>query len=650
MKSIILTPKVERICQFVSLVAAYFLSITPLFFGNIFFGYVSAKMVYINALCQIIFICWVILAILYKKYRPKLNLISLALGIYVLVLILSSIFGSNPTNSFWSNFARSTGTILIIHLFLFFCAAQAMFDKKVWHELIGIAAVVGALISMTIILGMLGIFNKSQATDYGTMGNSSFLATYLLFALFFAVYLGWSKEPKIRKMWVLEENDIKFTLKLSAFIIIFGLALSTGRAAATASLIGLLLVFLFYRAYGNPDFKTKKIFKVTLFIILAGILCAAIGLNIPNSFVQKQFSKIASVNRPVVWQISWQVAKERPLLGWGPENFETAFAKKVSPKLFLVSNGIEYRFDRAHSVFWDHLVETGFIGLVSYIILMASVFFVLCKKFLKTQNNIWLVAVFVCLLISYILQNLTVFDTPTSYFFFFFVLAFLASSAREEFEEQKTAAINNFQVAGVMISAMILPLCLTVFVIRPYQSAFFAAKAVKSEQTFEEKFQNFQRSSHYSVWGRRQLREHFALDIQNGFKDKKFSAANLEIALAELQKTRVDTPDDFYNLMNMAKISLDLGDLDKKYFMIAQDILNDAKNINPQNIYYLSYLIDLKIAQKDYRSALEVCGQSIKLEPKIPLFHKKALEAAKLINDKKLIEKYSQELNNFSKN
>ena len=59
--------------------------------------------------------------------------------------------------------------------------------------------------------------------------------------------------------------------------------------------------------------------------------------------------------------------QERPILGWGQENFNYVFNKNYDPGMW----GQEQWFDRTHNVILDWLVAGGILGLLAYL----SIFF-----------------------------------------------------------------------------------------------------------------------------------------------------------------------------------------------------------------------------------------------------------------------------------
>src|SRR3989344_2405547 len=63
------------------------------------------------------------------------------------------------------------------------------------------------------------------------------------------------------------------------------------------------------------------------------------------------------------WGTAWQGVKERPVLGWGQDNFAVVFNKYYNPQMY----GQEQWFDRVHNVVFDWLVAGGVLGLLAYL-------------------------------------------------------------------------------------------------------------------------------------------------------------------------------------------------------------------------------------------------------------------------------------------
>ncbi len=129
-------------------------------------------------LTEIIFFTWLFLIIFYPKYRPRFNLLLIALILYLTIFIISSLLGIDPFYSFWSKFERMTGALILLHLFAFFLVIFSTFKQKDWLKFFLVSIFVG------VILSFIALGSKNPAMKGGaTIGNDSFLGTYLLFIL-----------------------------------------------------------------------------------------------------------------------------------------------------------------------------------------------------------------------------------------------------------------------------------------------------------------------------------------------------------------------------------------------------------------------------------------------------------------------------------
>jgi len=119
--------------------------------------------------------------------------------------------------------------------------------------------------------------------------------------------------------------------------------------------------------------------------------------------------------RFVVWERAVTGWLERPLLGWGPENFNVMFQRHFNPVLFLPEYGQEIWFDRAHNIIVDTLVTVGIVGLLAYFGIFLATLLILWQNYQKKRTCFWTAAAFSSLLAAYFVQNLTVFDKISSY-------------------------------------------------------------------------------------------------------------------------------------------------------------------------------------------------------------------------------------------
>jgi len=223
-----LKPKtdLEKVCFFVIIGGTCLALFTPLIMkGDFFFPFVSPKSLYFMGFVQIIFFTWLFLIFYFPQYRPRKNPLLIALILLLIVSALSSLFGENLSNSFWSKPERMTGLLMWFHLLAFFLVVSTVFRKQDWIKIFSISIFVGVILSFITFVS-----DNPVMRGGATLGNDSFLGTYLIFVLFLALYLIFTSR-----------REIKIYSGICFLIIFLGLFLSGARAAQLAFLGGLIL-------------------------------------------------------------------------------------------------------------------------------------------------------------------------------------------------------------------------------------------------------------------------------------------------------------------------------------------------------------------------------------------------------------------------
>jgi O-antigen ligase len=123
------------------------------------------------------------------------------------------------------------------------------------------------------------------------------------------------------------------------------------------------------------------------------------------------------------WGSAWKGFLDRPIFGWGPENFTRVFDKYFDTRHYNPNQSTETWFDRAHSVVFDYLAETGIVGLAAYLGLIT----LLVITALSLPYAPLLVAFAVALPVAYFVQGLVLFDVLATYLNLFLVAAFFVN-------------------------------------------------------------------------------------------------------------------------------------------------------------------------------------------------------------------------------
>jgi FimV-like protein len=140
--------------------------------------------------------------------------------------------------------------------------------------------------------------------------------------------------------------------------------------------------------------------------------------------------------------------KERPLFGWGQENFNYVFNKNYDPRMYAQ----EQWFDRTHNIFLDWLIAGGIIGFISYI----SIYFALLYCLWKKENQMTVVekALITGMISAYLFHNIFVFDNIVSYMMFFSILGFVHTSYTKDHKEVFTSKV----IPEVVYNYAVMPL------------------------------------------------------------------------------------------------------------------------------------------------------------------------------------------------
>jgi|GEM_PF-1509728 len=419
------------------------LIVTPLFVGatfafpaNGFFPFISLKAIYFRVVIEgaLLFLMLHVLfsenrraqvAVLARKLKRP---IALALIAFTLVLLIAGLLGENPSQSIWSNFERGEGVFQIIHYSLFFLLAFVLFVNK--DELSRLIRL-NLIISFFVCLYALPQFFAIQSITHtiggsgrvsGTLGNPSYLAAYLLINFAFIAYAYLQATSRRGRNWL---------IGLAAFE--FFIFLNTGtRAAYLALAVGLAVIYLTnILITKNPKTRSK--------LIVIGIAVAAFGgtgLGAYHAFPQLQqgviFDRLFNLEgaakgfepRSWTWTSALQGIAERPLLGWGAENFAYPFDKHYNPKHY----GLESFFDRTHNIFLEHLISGGVILLLSYL----AFWFFYYREMRGREKNIWY-SILIAMPIVYFVQGFFLFDVLPVYLmtFLFVAIALNAGAAPE---------------------------------------------------------------------------------------------------------------------------------------------------------------------------------------------------------------------------
>lgn len=425
-------------------ISKFILYLTPftaiIFTPSVHFPYILGKYAFFRGmvgLSLIAFFLGIIFSSKSDKYWNRLlesikSPLGIVIGIFTFIFTLAGILGIDPIHSFFSNFERGEGSLQIIFLYAFFILLSTFFTKekdwKSYFTVFIVSAVLSIFYGLASGLGLapgtgqsLGEINRFA----GSLGNPSYFATFMLFSLFFSTYLLSSKELEVKK---------KKKIWLIASIILFiGFFLWAATRGAFLGLIGAAIVGAIYLFIIKKDWRKP----ITIIAIIGAII-------IGGGYIYKDSNLVESLpidrlydlsievdnfqERLIMWNISIEAVKDRPLLGFGPESFNRIFLEYYNPNYYNPAEkgfgNYGPWFDRAHSTTFDYLTQSGILGLLSYWAIFALFITLFIKSKIYRKEPPLLSVLILILPVAYLIQGQVLFEVLTIYLPFYAFLAF----------------------------------------------------------------------------------------------------------------------------------------------------------------------------------------------------------------------------------
>ncbi|HSR89239.1 MAG TPA: O-antigen ligase family protein [Candidatus Udaeobacter sp.] len=452
--------------------------------ASFIFPFIVPKILLFRSLVTLMIGCYILLlCINWQEFKPKFSALNIALFVFLISFAISTFVGVDPYHSFWDNHERMLGLFTIFHYIAYYFICSAVLkDWTDWNKALKIFLSAGSLV---MIVGVLQIFKPDMLLNGGsdrvasTLGNSIYVGGYGLF-LTFVSFLLFIKEKN--KNW-------KYIEAAAGALAILGMFFSGTRGSMLGLIVGMAVAVVGY-IFVLRDFpKTRKvllglaIFGVAVIALLYAFRQTSFVQKIPavNRTINTSFASIQNSARWLAWKAAVESWKEKPLFGWGPNNFFYAFNKYYQPKSLEFGYG-ETWFDNAHNIIVNTLAVQGAVGLISYLSIFGAAVAVLVVARKKRSLDLHIVVIGVSFLAAHLVQSVTVFENPTSYLYFMFWLAMIISLSMLPAEPAKNPVIypNKTIGTGSMVSTGIVILFLVfIFDIQPARANMKTLDALK---------------------------------------------------------------------------------------------------------------------------------------------------------------------------
>jgi len=438
--------------------------LVPLVFVPVvIFPFVFSKLIYFQILIGLTFPAYLALAWAEPKYRPRWVPMYGAVFAYFVALALSVIFAVDVSRAWWGNQERMNGLFTLLHFFAWFTmTASVLTSWKQWRRILMFEAVLSAIMACVSLLQIpfprLLLFPVTNRPG-GFVDNPIYMAAYQIFNFFFIALLWLKGVSKSTKIWL----ALFFVLDLGAFLV----------AQSRGALVGLfagIVVFALAYALMSPGKKTKMtvLGAATVAFLLYGAIFALRNTSLIQGTPLERLTnfQVTTETRFIAWKIAWSGFLERPLTGWGLDDFHILFNLKYNPKS-LEYGYYETWFDRAHNTVLDTLSMTGIMGFITFFGIFAALFWSVIRAYRKHWIDPQVAGILMGLPVAYFVQNLFVFDQPAGFTMSFFMFALVASATAAQFTGVKDEGVEEvltpegrpvpwFAFGGLMICGAVL--------------------------------------------------------------------------------------------------------------------------------------------------------------------------------------------------
>ncbi len=593
----------------------------------LFFPFITGKNFAFRIIVELLFGGWLALILYNRSYRPKFSWLLASIAIFVGIIAVADITGENPLKSIWSNFERMEGLVTLVHLFMYFLVAGSVLNtEKLWTRFLNTSVFVSGLLGIYGLFQLLGRFDIHQGSVRldATLGNATYFAIYMFFHVFITTFLllRWKGSRYVSYIYggliALQVAMIYFTATRGTILGLLG----------GVTLSGLLIAIFGGRTAGNTGEvgeNNNKLRKIAIGAII-GVLVIVSGFFLikdtdfaKDSPVLSRFTGISLSEgtvqaRFLIWSVAMKGVKERPILGWGQENFNFVFNKYYKSELYAQ----EQWFDRVHNFVFDWLIAGGVLGLLAYVsMFLATLFYLWRKK--NTFFSINEKSIFTGLLAGYTFHNLFVFDNIVSSILFFTIMAFVywtyKESTRVLYMEDIEDNLDKSMISRIYVPIIIILTIFSVYVVnsKGILTAKTLLNAISIPAGHPDQIPLLKKALSYNSYGDQEIREQLGMlstRIAGSQLDITIKQEYLTLSVTEMQKQIEKVDNDARTQIFTGTLLDSFGQYDT-----ARVYINRANELSPNKPTILFQLGLNTLNRGDIAGALEVFKHAYDIAP-----------------------------------
>ena len=491
-------------------------------------------------------------------------------------------------------------------------------DKEKWNNYLNFSFFVSIAVALT---AFYQNPNWSLAIGSTIFNNPTFVTPYFIFHFFWGLYQSIS-QSKNRWLWA----------SASAFLFV-AIILTQIRSSILGFLVGIFIfgiILIFSSALGH---RVKIATAVSYLVLIIGIIVfwnirdfpAVKNISFLNKISQTSLTGATVQTRLLNWQEAIAGFKDRPLLGVGPENYNFVFNAHYNPEFARFADDFaETWSDKPHNAFLEILAETGIIGGLAYLLILAAAASALRALWRKGEKI--LVGALLGGFLGYLGSIFFAFDSFGSWFGLYLMLGFLASHRHDANIQMNTNDTNKIRIISMNSYISIAIVAIIVFILlwgnySIWRANLYDAEAIRIfQQKPREGLTLFQKSLSYNTPYKAEYRFDLAGSVMTAVQ-RNASIPDLEntlnFALEEIDQAIAAHPENAAYYSDAAKLYNILGDkgADPAVLDQAESFAKKSLELSPDRQETLFYLAQTALIRKDVESAIRWTRRAIDAYP-----------------------------------
>ncbi len=433
----------------------------PLFFLPFSFEVLEYnKQILLLFLVSLAFFAWLAkMVICDKEIRFRRSPLDIFVLVFIFAAILSAVFSVDKGSSLYGFYGRfSNGLIGLLSLGALYFLITNNVNSTSEKPNISVKGLLkafswsGFLVVLTSYLAVFGVFAKSAGFLPGFMTSRFFnpVAVFLeglsIFLAIFLVFL-------VGKILISARSSIIHYLFLASVLFLMIIVDFTPAWIILMATLAMLVILGLWKRLFRENVNRLLL---PIFLIIIAVICIYLQ---PAKLIFKEDSAVANLPQEQVLdqETSWKIGLysaignvKNGILGSGIGTFNYDFAKEKP--LSINEDWLwQLRFDRAGSFFAETLATMGFLGILSYLSLLA-VFLVISYFFLRQKSQSLLLLM---VLVALIVGQFVFYQNTTLAFLFWLALGLSVVSWQKPIRE-KIISFKNFPELSLVFSTLVI--------------------------------------------------------------------------------------------------------------------------------------------------------------------------------------------------